>query len=241
MTPIDGKRILIRGPVTFRSGAYYFGRNMPCRIMLAPALGCKILRDDIRFVIHQPDLWFGTAFEAGYIHRLNFDPAPIEAIPIDTSAFEWRRQRTNRLWVTNPVDHDDYYPPNDPYVLRSHYSKETDDLEVEEKGYVYFIMAVALDRVRIGWTTDPDRRPGELVRSSPVPLEYAALLPGTQEDEAWLQYRFRHLNTHDDWFNLTPELRAYIEWANENWRKPGENPILSIPNKSPVGSRGIDY
>jgi hypothetical protein len=239
MDAIDGKRILIKGPVTFRSGAYYFGRNAACRVMLSPALGDKP-HEDARFVVCRPDLWFGTVFQSGYVSLLNYEPAPIESVGIDTSAFEWRRQRTSRLWMTSPVGHDDYYPDNDPFVLRSRYVAEIDDLVVEEKGYVYFIMAAALDRVRIGYTADPDRRPGELVRSSPVLLEYAALLPGSREDESWLQYRFRHLNTHDDWFVYNDELRAYIEWAKEHWRKPGENPLLGR-HKLPVGRRGIEW
>lgn len=239
MNAIDGKRILIKGPVTFRSGGYYFGRNPACRAMLSPALGDRP-HEDARFVVCRPDLWYGTVFQSGYISPLNYEPAPIEAIPLDTSAFEWRRQRTNRLWMTSPVEHDNYYHKDDKFVLRSRYVDEINDVIVEEKGYVYFIMATALDRVRIGWTTDPNRRPGELVRFSPVRLEYAALLPGTPDDEAWLQYKFRSANTHDDWFNLTPELRAYIEWANEHWRKPGENPMLGR-HKLPVGSRGIEW
>ena len=226
-TDIDGKKILIRGPVTFRSGAYYFGRNMDHRVLLAPALGSKV-RDYARYVVHRPDLWFATAFDSGYIDRLNYEPAPIEALPIDIDAFEWRRQRTSRLWIRHPFMHEDSYADGDPFVLRSRYSNEIEDHVLTETGYVYFIMAVSLDRVRIGWTTDPNRRPGELVRSSPVLLEYALLLPGVQEDESWLQYRFRHLNTHDDWFELTPELREHIEWLRENWRKPGENPIARI-------------
>jgi hypothetical protein len=240
MAAIDGKRILIKGPVTFRTGGYYFGRNVACRAMLSPALGDKP-HENARFVVCRPDLWFCTVFQNGYVSRLNHDPAPIEKIPIDTSAFEWRRQRTSRLWLTSPVAHSGYYPPGDPFVLRGRYVGELDDIVVEEKGYVYFIMAAALDRVRIGWTTDPNRRPGELVRSSPVLLEYVALLPGTQDDEAWLQYRFRHLNTHDDWFVYNDELRAYIEWAKENWRKPGENPLLGSRRKTPVGSQGLEW
>lgn len=242
MNAIEGKRILIRGPMTpetIRSGAYYFGRNMYCRVLLSPALGGK-LEEHKRFVIHQSDLWFGTAFESGYISKLNHEPAPIEKIPIDVSAFEWRRQRTSRLWLKSPVNHDDHYPTGDNFVLRSRYSDALDDLVVEEKGYVYFIAATDLSRVRIGWTTDTNRRPGELARASPVMLEYVALLPGTQDDESWLQYRFRHLNTHGDWFVFNDELKDYIEWAKEFWRKPGENPMLG-PHKLPVGSLGIEF
>lgn len=241
MNAIDGKKILIKGPVTFRGGGYYFGRNMACRVLLAPALGSEV-RSNARYVVQRQDLWFGTAFEGGYIACLNYDPAPIEKIPIDIEAFEWRRQRTSRLWVRQPFIHEDSYGADDPFVLHSRYSDEIDDLVLtKEAGFVYFIRAAAMNRVRIGWTTDPGRRPGELVRSSPVMLEYAALLPGTQEDESWLQYKFRSANVHDDWFDLTPELNEYIEWSKENWRKPGQNPIISIYGKAPVGNRGIDY
>jgi hypothetical protein len=238
---IDGKKVRVRGEVQFRGGGYYIGWNRMCRALIAPALG-STPREDPRYVVYHPGLWFVTICQGGHFFIGNTTATENISLYVDANAFQWRRQRTDRLWVNHPYLMAEDYPPGDPFALPGRYDGETHRLALEESGYVYLIGAESLDRVRIGWTTDPGRRPGELVRSSPVPLSYLALLPATQEDEGWLQHRFRHLNVHDDWFQLSAEILAFIEWTKTHWRKPGEDPVVHLPKDyPPVGADGVQY
>lgn len=240
MAKIDGKRVRVRGDeVQFRGGGYYIGWGQQCRVLLAPALGGKV-RDSARYVVHHPDLWFITIFQAGYYFLANEDPTSNVSRHVNVAEFTWWRQRTDRLWVDHPYLVADNYPAGDPFAIETSYIRETETLVVTESGFVYFIGADGMDRCRIGWTSDPDRRPGELVRSSPVPLSYLALLPGSLEDEGWLQSRFQHLRLHDDWFSLDSEMLAYIAWAREGWRKPGEYTTRYLSgDHPPVGADGL--
>ena len=71
---IDGKRIRIRGPMQFRTGGYYMGRNRMCRVLSAPALG-STPKDEPRYVVYEPGLWFATAFQDIDLQK-SFVPSP---------------------------------------------------------------------------------------------------------------------------------------------------------------------
>jgi hypothetical protein len=73
---------------------------------------------------------------------------------------------------------------------------------------LYFIRAG--DYLKIGVTTDLDRRLLALRTASPLPLVVKAVRPGTvREERAWHQ-RFAHLRVQGEWFRWTPELAAAI-------------------------------
>lgn len=82
---------------------------------------------------------------------------------------------------------------------------------VEREGpVVYFLEAVGLDRVKIGWTAKLHARIGELRTLIPVDVEIIRAIPGGQNEETELHRRFRAHRLHGEWFTLSP-IRADIE------------------------------
>lgn len=78
-------------------------------------------------------------------------------------------------------------------------------------GYVYFIEAVGLSRLKIGYSDDPEKRLRQLTTGSPVSLRIHARMPGNQTMEKEIQSRFSHLKVDNEWFHFTDEIREYIE------------------------------
>lgn len=74
---------------------------------------------------------------------------------------------------------------------------------------IYFLAGAGL--IKIGVTTDVDKRIRSLENSSPVLLEFLGCYPGTRSDERALHDRFKHLRRHGEWFDDCAELIAYIE------------------------------
>lgn len=88
-------------------------------------------------------------------------------------------------------------------------SEDSEDSE-EAQGYVYFVHSPESARVKIGYTTDPDKRIHTLQTASPSALEPLAIITGTVADERELHRRFAHLRAHREWFTDCDELREYI-------------------------------
>jgi hypothetical protein len=82
-------------------------------------------------------------------------------------------------------------------------------------GYVYFITTAEAERVKIGFTRNqPRTRLRELQTGSPFELCIIATERGTEQDERELHARFADCRLHGEWFELTEELREYINAAN---------------------------
>lgn len=66
-------------------------------------------------------------------------------------------------------------------------------------------------RVKIGKSRDHLRRIlNEILPCCPVPMRILRTIPGDRELEASLHKRFDDALIRDEWFALTPELRAFI-------------------------------
>lgn len=99
-------------------------------------------------------------------------------------------------------------PPNEDLVQPE---TEVGAVVAEEKqGYIYFVHSPESARVKIGYTTDPDKRIYGLQTASPSALEALAIITGTVVDERELHRRFAHLRVHREWFRDCDELREYI-------------------------------
>lgn len=90
---------------------------------------------------------------------------------------------------------------------------DTPFFERTEKGsgYVYFIEAVGLSRVKIGFSEDPESRLRQLLTGSPVTLKIFAKMPGSQIMEKEIHGRFQHLKVENEWFHFTDEIKSYVE------------------------------
>jgi hypothetical protein len=75
-------------------------------------------------------------------------------------------------------------------------------------GVVYFIEAPATGLVKIGKTTDLQKRFAALSTQSPTPLRLLKAIPGYSSEERALHKRFREHRRHGEWFELAPLRKA---------------------------------
>jgi hypothetical protein len=78
------------------------------------------------------------------------------------------------------------------------------------KGFVYFIVDYQAKKVKIGYSTNPQRRLKELLTSNEGKLELAKIVQGTVKDERKYQRMFCHSKIRREWFELTPEIEEFI-------------------------------
>lgn len=240
----EGERYRVRGQVHFKRGHHYSGYNTACRVELLPALGNKVDSSEsrpLRYITYQDNVWYLHFAQHGYYYQI---PQPIHteliATYVDTSAFLWRQQITNALWVMHPLNMLVDHKPNEPFFFPRDYDYETETFTQIELGYVYIVYADTLGTVRIGWTSRPDRRPIQLSPSTPAPLNYLALLPGTKDDEQQLQHKFSHLHLHGSWYRYTKEMHDFVVWSRDHWRPAGSDPMNILRGVPlPIGSSGI--
>jgi hypothetical protein len=98
------------------------------------------------------------------------------------------------------------------------------------KGYVYFIEAPSVHRIKIGWAHGDLRvRLSGLQVGSPVPLVILAYMRALFEREAELHRRFASLREIGEWFRDDPLLRRYIEKHAKAFREddnPWVKPVI---------------
>lgn len=86
---------------------------------------------------------------------------------------------------------------------------DDDDLRISDPS-IYFILAPSAQRIKIGYSGNPNKRINQLLTSSPHELEVLLVIPGTRDEERSLHERFAHLRQHREWFTDCEELREYI-------------------------------
>lgn len=75
-------------------------------------------------------------------------------------------------------------------------------------GLVYFFEMA--DRVKIGWSRDPEKRLRQIQTSAPEPVYYTASFYGTRQTEAEIHERFARERLQGEWFHLSPRVSAFI-------------------------------
>ena len=79
---------------------------------------------------------------------------------------------------------------------------------------IYFIEAVGLSRIKIGFFVNPEDRVRQLSTGSPTELKLIAKVPGDANKEKELHEKFKHLLFEKEWFHFTKELQEYVDsWA----------------------------
>ena len=116
---------------------------------------------------------------------------------------EWEIRFEERTWGTD----------EDPIDWTSTHIQLVTSCKPE--GYVYFIEAERLERIKIGYSKDPEQRRKTLSTGSPSVLRIIKKIAGDQKLENEIQTRFGHLLIEeldgDEWFRATEELREFIE------------------------------
>lgn len=84
------------------------------------------------------------------------------------------------------------------------------NIDDESSNTIYFIESRDAGLIKIGFTTNPDRRIKSLKTASPNKLRVIMTMPGTREDERKLHEKFAHLRQQGEWFTDCDELRNHI-------------------------------
>ena len=77
-------------------------------------------------------------------------------------------------------------------------------------GWVYFVRSLGSLQVKIGFTSTPERRFGQIAKAEASYVEPLAVVPGTMRLEREMHEWFAHLRTGGpEWFRPAPELLAF--------------------------------
>lgn len=76
---------------------------------------------------------------------------------------------------------------------------------------IYFITARDIGRVKIGFSENPFVRFSKVQADNPSKLILEATQEGSKEQEKALHERFAPLRVQGEWFQLNPEIQAYID------------------------------
>lgn len=77
-------------------------------------------------------------------------------------------------------------------------------------GYIYFVAAPEDNRIKIGYSTQPQQRIHSLMTSSAYKLETLAIITGSREQEQAMHQQFAHLRVHREWFSDCAEIRGFV-------------------------------
>ena len=92
-----------------------------------------------------------------------------------------------------------------------------DSLAIERESFVYFARRTDTEAIKIGFSSDPRRRPQEIRkrersrRGACGRVELLGQYPGDKRDELALHARFAGARILEEWFRPVPELLEHIE------------------------------
>jgi hypothetical protein len=95
-------------------------------------------------------------------------------------------------------------------VSRRHRRHISTRFGVRRKYHLYFVEAAAVNAMKIGITGDLDQRLAGIQQALPINIELAATVRGTTRQEHALHLRFAHIRMRGDWFQITDELRSFV-------------------------------
>lgn len=88
-------------------------------------------------------------------------------------------------------------------------SNAVDRREEPRATWVYFVRCG--DRIRIGYSGDPDRMVRNLKTEEGITTDLVLTIPGGRETADTIQHRFRHLSIDGSWFMAGPALLAFLQ------------------------------
>lgn len=94
------------------------------------------------------------------------------------------------------------------------------------EGFVYFIHAPSVKRLKIGFTVNVNTRFNELQLGSPVKLVLLNYVRGAFQLEITLLALFDRYRIHGEWFEAAPDLLRYIKKLPEGKRMGSEELVL---------------
>ena len=90
----------------------------------------------------------------------------------------------------------------------------------EAHSWVYFVEAVGLDLIKIGYALDLEKRFTNLMTSSPAALSLLGVLPGGPRREMEIHDQLAAHRAHGEWFRKVPEVMAVVATAEmHDWQR----------------------
>ena len=83
---------------------------------------------------------------------------------------------------------------------------------LESEGFVYF--AKAGDKIKIGWSMNPEKRMVQMQVGNPDTIEWVAR-SGTPADEKFYHREFKDARIRGEWFHLTPAIEDTFQALRE--------------------------
>ena len=106
--------------------------------------------------------------------------------------------------------------------------------------YVYFIQSPRA--IKIGWSTNPDKRLFSIQASNAERLRMLAYfeVPNGLEAESHLHEKFRHLHIRGEWFRPAPELLAYLGTTEDGFTDHSLRDIILQVAADRKARKGVD-
>jgi hypothetical protein len=98
---------------------------------------------------------------------------------------------------------------------RPRVSRRLGKAEYENCCRIYFIEAVGMDLIKIGYTIDPAKRFLTMLTMSPAPLSLLGSLSGGPQKELEIHDKLEPQRLHGEWFKKTPEVMAVVATAEQ--------------------------
>jgi hypothetical protein len=105
-------------------------------------------------------------------------------------------------------------------LVRAESALREPDRERRTDGWVYFIGAPFVQRIKIGWALNPKARYDQIRLMSPVPIFLLTGRRGTPTDERALHTRLRDYRVYGEWFSFEGsviEVFEEVRTAHGNW------------------------
>lgn len=112
-------------------------------------------------------------------------------------------------------------------------------LSAEQKrgGKIYFLLCSpggCLGRIKIGWTSRPEKRLAALDTVCPFPLRLLAIIPGRKLDEKKLHSLFGSLRRNGEWFDADERLVSFINRVARDGVLPFEHGVVEPAARGPI-------
>lgn len=98
----------------------------------------------------------------------------------------------------------------------------------EEVCRIYFIEAVGLDLIKIGYTIDPVKRFFSILTMSPAPLSLLGSIAGGPQREIQIHEQLEPHRIHGEWFKKCPEVMALVETAEQRYGHDMINQVARV-------------
>ena len=96
-------------------------------------------------------------------------------------------------------------------------SRRMGKTEYEAGCRIYFIEAVGMNLVKIGYTINPPKRFMAMLTASPAPLSLLGCIAGGPQKEAKLHAQLAEHRLHGEWFKMVPEVLSVVATADRQY------------------------